>query len=102
MLPVEILDYIFSCLDVHDLEASTNAHPLFSRIAERHLYADIALHGYEKCSNCNCQLPLEVEQFSSLLSERPHIADYVLNLTIHVGQVDDELFPFLEAVPSIL
>jgi len=96
----------FSCLDFHDLEASMNALPLLSRIAERHLYADIALHGYEKCDsecNCHCQLPLRVEQFSSLLSERPHIANYVLNLTIHViSQVDDELVPFLEAVPFIL
>ena len=103
MLPVEILDYIFSyLLDVDSLEATMKAHPLFSRIAERHLYANIALHNYYVPDCHNWQLPLEVGQLSNLLSERPHIANYVLDLTIDIGEDDDKLFPFLEAIPSIL
>ena len=106
MLPVEILDYIFSGLDVHSLEATVKAQPLsgFSRIAERHLYANIALRNYpshDDTKRSDSKLPLEVGQFSTLLSKRPHIADYVLNLTIAVSW-DGYKAPFLEAIPSIL
>jgi hypothetical protein len=97
MFPEEILDYIFSlCPDVHCLEASSKAHPLLSRIAERHLYADITLHNFENYDS-DCRLPL-----SNLLSEQPRIANYVLSLFINASSNDDELFPFLEAIPSIL
>jgi len=102
MLPVEILDYIFSYLDVHSLKASSKAHPVLSHIAERHLYVRITLQNHEEYNSSDSWLSLEVGQLSDLLSERPHIANYVLFLTINVGEGDDKLFPFLEAIPSIL
>jgi|SRR6266545_7127661 len=102
MLPVEILEYIFSCLDVNSLKASSKVHTLFSRVAERHLYTDIALQNSEKLKCSDYQLPLEVGQLSNVLSERPHIANYVLSLVINAGSNNELLFPFLEAVPSIL
>ena len=103
MLPEEILDYILSlCQDVHCLEASTRAHPLLSRIAQKHLYANIVLHNHTKYDSYSTQLPLDVGQLSNLLSKRSRIANYVHSLTIETSSNDDDLLPFLEAVPSIL
>ena len=103
MLPVEILDYIFSYLDVHSLKASSKAHPVLSHIAERHLYVRITLQNHEEYNSSDSWLSLEVGQLSDLLSERPRIANYVLFLAINIGEDDDKLFPFLDsAIPSIL
>ena len=103
-LPVEILDCIFSYLDLHSLQACSKACPIFSRVAERYLYVDITLHGYELEHRdwSHWTLPLNVTQLSSLLSEQPHIANYILTLTIYAAGQNERLYQFVDAIPPIL
>jgi len=99
MFPVEIVDNIFSRLDYHSLEASSAAAPFLSRIAERHLYADIALVAWYGCKDS--KLPLTIAQLSNLLSERPHIASHVFSLTIEISQ-SISVDQYLEAFPQVI
>jgi len=102
MLPVEILDNIFSRLDSCSLEASSAAHHLFSRIAERHLYADICLtietqwDSDSEGSKLDSKTSITVAQLSNLLEERPHIANYVFSLTIDLSdEIVEGPLPFM-------
>ena len=52
-LPAELIDHIFSFLqtDIPSLKACSKAHPLLSRLAERHIYAHIVIDpGAEVCN----------------------------------------------------
>lgn len=105
MLPPEILDHLFSFLksDPSALKASARAHPAFSRLVERHLYAHITV-------SCTNEAPNE-HTFSSiqlrkLLSDKHHISNYVYSLEILANRLEDSpLFPHEEsdlAIPPIL
>ena len=105
MLPVEILDNIFSRLDIFDLQESSLAHLLFSRIAERYLYADISLEPHRTKwtwqRDEDSTLSFTVVQLSDLLSERPRIANYVFSLTISFPDIYEASLPS-PAVRSLL
>ena len=83
-----MLAQCFECLD-------NFKHPIFSRIAEQHLYADIFLcYSIAAWRGCkDSKLLVVIEQFSNLLSERPHIASY---LTIDIY---DDVLGGLGAIP---
>src|SRR6266540_1935722 len=86
-LPTEIVDHIFSFLDVlshseyNDLKACAEAHPFLLKSAERYLFSDIRLHS-EPFTNgraFNCS------QFSDVLRNKPHVANYVYALGLDLG-----------------
>jgi len=104
MLPVEILDNIFSRLDSCSLEASSAAHHLFSCIAERHLYADICLDALtiETQWVSDSKTSITVVQLSNLLEERPHIANYVFSLTIVLSdEIAESSLPFMTLLRNL-
>jgi len=70
-LPAELIDHIFSFLqeDTLALKACSKAHPLYSRLAERYLYAHIAI---DSRTNEACNLILE----------NPRLLDYPRTLEI--------------------
>jgi len=109
MLPVEILDNIFSRLDSSSLEASSAAHHLFSCIAERHLYADICLDAltietqWVSDSKMDSKTSITVVQLSNLLEERPHIANYVFSLTIVLSdEIAESSLPFMTLLRNLI
>jgi len=73
VLPTELLDHIFSFLqkDISALKACSKAHPLLSRLAERHIYAHIVID------------PRAPEVYDDTL-ENPHLLDYPRTLEIHI------------------
>ena len=79
-LPPEILDHVFSFLksDLSALKASASAHSLLSKLVERHLYADITVCNLEASDGHS----FSSTQLLKLLSDNPHIANYVYGLHI--------------------
>jgi hypothetical protein len=82
MLPLEILDHIFHFLaaDHVALNLCSKAHPVFSDLIERYLYAHITIL-------LNKPTVFDRDSFSpsqlfELLSHKPRIANYVNNLRI--------------------
>ena len=75
MLPVELIDHIFNFLrnDTSALQACSKAHPLYSRLAERHLYREFVIE------------PLAVSELYKHLSENPRFLDYPRTLHIRCG-----------------
>ncbi len=69
-LPAELIDHIFSYLrkNISALKACSKAHPLYSRLAERHLYAHIIVD-------------LRTKDVCNLL-ENPRLLDYPRTLEI--------------------
>jgi len=65
----ELIDLIFSFLqeDTLALKACSKAHPLFSRLAERHIYAHIVSDSH----------------FCQDIIENPHLLNYLRTLEIH-------------------
>ena len=72
MLPLEIIDHIFSFLqsDSFALEKCSKAHPILSELVPKHLYANIAI-----------RVP---GRFSNLLASDDLNANYVRNLQIEL------------------
>ena len=70
MLPLEIIDHIFSFLqsDSLTLEKCSKAHPILSELVPKHLYANITI-----------RVPTNVSRLSELASNNL-IANYVCNL----------------------
>jgi hypothetical protein len=83
MLPAELIDHIFSFLqkDISALKACSKAHPLYSRLAERHLYAHIVIIDPRAPEVCN------------LILENPRLLDYPRTLEIlsHFGSTRNPL-----------
>jgi len=69
MLPAELIDLIFSFLQENTLalKACSKVHPLFSRLAERHIYAHIVSDSH----------------FCQDIIENPHLLNYPRTLEIH-------------------
>jgi hypothetical protein len=65
-LPAELIDRIFSFLqgDTSALKACSIAHPVYSRLAERYLYADLQIS------------PFAVSGLHEQISKNPHLLDY--------------------------
>ena len=84
-LPVEVLDYILSFLqsEVAILQACTQSHPILSKLVEQYLYANIILHDENRYPNNNFH-GLQIVEFINLVSDSPHISNYVQNLAICV------------------
>src|SRR5258708_815332 len=72
MLPPELIDHIFSFLqgDSLALKACSKVQPLFSRLAERHLYAHIVISP-------------RAPDVSNLIFENPHLLNYPRTLEIN-------------------
>ena len=74
MLPLEIIDHIFSFLqsDSLTLEKCSKAHPLLSELVPKYLYANITI-----------RVPSDVSRLSELASDNL-IANYVRNLKLNL------------------
>jgi len=96
-VPDDVLDYIFSFLqsDIRALKACSQCDPKFERLVERHLYANIALDDHTSGHDVRT-----VDSFIGLLSDNPHIANYVRSLDVVVTL--DVAESILENVASIL
>ena len=81
MLPPELIDYIFSFLrkDTLALKACSEAHPLYSRLSERHLYTDIVVD------------PPGVSELYKQFSENSRFLDYPRALEIRRGPFENQL-----------
>lgn len=77
--PVEILDRIFSALKSNPLSLynCSNACPMFSHIVERYIYYHIIIPSRLTQSDCRSGYRLGSSHIVKLLSEAPHIVDYV-------------------------
>ena len=66
LLPTELIDRIFSFLqgDTSALKACLSAHPVYSKLAERYLYADLQIS------------PSAVSGLHEQISKNPHLLDY--------------------------
>jgi len=73
VLPAEIIDHIFNFLqeDIRSLKACSKAHPLYSRCAERYLYADIEVRVNHVSA---------VSKLYKQISNKPHILAYTRTL----------------------
>ena len=82
MIPPEIVDLVFSFLeaDPFTLQKCVQCHPEISKIAERHLYANITILD-SKSSRDHPQI-MPSSTLVQLLSHSPYIANYVRSLTI--------------------
>jgi len=83
LLPADPIDHIFSFLrgDRPTLKACSEAHSLYARLAERHLYADIVVR---------TKNPSAVSELHKKLSNDSHILDYARTLEIDSSQADLE------------
>ena len=100
-LSIDVLDYILSYLesDPKTLEAFCKSHPLLSQIAEPHVYANIYLRTSDHISDHN----FGPSNLAKLLSDRPHIANYIRNLDIQVsGDSDEDVGTFLHEISTVL
>ena len=113
MLPLDIIDYIFSFLQSEPdaLEACSIAHHTFSQFVERHLYAHITFDR-DNFYYCSSTKRLNVSQ---ILSKNPHIVNHIHNLDIYISSfslearipLDDisstlALFPQLQKIKLVL
>ena len=100
-LTIDVLDYIFSFLesDLKALKACCRSHPLLCQIAEPHIYANI----YLKTSNYISDRNFGPSNLVKLLSNRPHIANYIRNLDIQVScDSDNDVVPLLHEISTVL
>jgi hypothetical protein len=90
LLPPELIDHIFSFLrgDISALKACSEAHPSVSRLAERHLYADI------------WTFPHEDSDLLGQLSENPRLLEHPRALTIY-GGLEGQILPTMGMIPRM-
>ena len=89
MLPAELIDHIFSFLqeDTLALKACSKAHPLYSRLAERHLYTHI----------------VSDSKVSNDILDNPHLLDYPSTLEIrsHLFTRSQPAISFISVIPQM-
>ena len=101
LLSPDVVDLILSFLqaDTAALKSCNQAHPLLSRLAQRHLY-------YKTTLDIKTGGDLEITELSSLLSKSPHIRNYIRILAINIFNDSDSQLahetPVVKAVSSIL
>jgi len=100
-LPEDVLDHIFSFLqfDFYALRACSQSDPRFIPLVERHFYANVTLG--EQHIAITGSRHVEPAEFTSLLSDNPHIANYIRNLDVHL-RVTEPVQHWLEIKASIL
>jgi len=92
VLPAELIDHIFSFLqtDFPSLKACSKAHPLLSRLAERHLYAHVVIdqRAPEVCND---------------ILQNPRFLDYprALEMRPHLYTKKQLAIPFLLVIPRM-
>lgn len=97
MLPLEVLDHIFSYTDPFDLKACLRAHPIFSKVVQRHLYAHIAILNVNEPNSDS----FNPAQLRDLLSSNLRIADYVRSLDMTISPSDERhLKPMVWILPK--
>ncbi len=103
-LPADVLDYILSFLqsDTAALKACSQSHPFLSKLAERYLYVNVAVHDGSYSAGAD-ENGLEFHEITKLLSDNPYIANYVRNLAFCISR-DLQLLRLqdLEDVSSVL
>ena len=99
-LPDDILDHILSFLqsDFPVLKACSQSDPKFIRLVERHLYAIVTLYDNDTISKNG----LGTRQFVSLLSDNPHIANYIRSMEVEATCTHVESTQYLEDIASVL
>jgi hypothetical protein len=101
-LPTDVLDYILSFLRRHpeSLIALSKAHPVFSRIAERHRYYNIIIH----IGATEFTYSFKPSSLIKQVSETPRIVHYVrvLRIEFHYRQTLEGMLPYFEEISSIL
>jgi len=87
MLPAELIDHIFSFLqeDTLALKACSKAHPLYSRLAERHIYTHI----------------VSDSKVSNDILHNPHLLDYPRTLEIRSFTRSQLAIPFMSVIPQM-
>jgi hypothetical protein len=101
LLSLDVVDLVLSFLqaDTAALKSCTQAHPLLSRLAERHLYHKTTL-------DIKPGGDLEITELSSLLSKNPRIRNYVRVLAINIFKDSESLIAdetsVIKATSSIL
>jgi hypothetical protein len=100
MLPHELIDHVFSLLrqDTSTLKACLEALPMYSRLAERHLFADIVVN------------PSTVSDLYKQLSGNPHILNYPRTFVfrhrplLHVPnpESDDQALSIMSMMPRMV
>ena len=101
-LPDDVLDHIFSFLqsDFRALKACSQSHPSFIPLVKRHLYANIALYDHDFVAISGPEHVVRTTEFIDLLSDKPHIANYIRSLDVNVAS--GLTGPLLENVIYIL
>jgi len=101
-IPFDILDHIFSFLISHpaSLVACSEAHHVFSRMAEKYRYYHIITHTGRTYFKYN----LEPSHLTKLLSDKPRIANYVrvLQVELEFPFRASQMAPYLEQIATIL
>jgi len=89
-LPHELVDHILNFLqsDLVTLKKCAQSHPIFSKFAERYIYAKIAL--YDNLQTLDRLAGLRTSEFAQIIAKKPNITNYVCRLAIYV---DDEAEP---------
>ncbi|KAF8962965.1 hypothetical protein BDZ97DRAFT_1822349 [Flammula alnicola] len=82
VLPVEILDHIFTFMrnDLPSLRACANVNQMFHDIVDKHFYHQVTLHNIQASDG-----QISPPQLSKLLVDSPHIAKYVRSLEIIIA-----------------
>jgi len=99
-LPDDVLDHILSYLrfDLRALKACSQSHSQFIPLAGRYLYATVILDD----NNPTSPNGLGTRQFITLLSDYPHIANYIRTLEVEVTYDPIEPMQPLEDLASVL
>jgi len=106
-VPPEIISHIFSYLqsDPIILEICSRAHPILSRIAEPFRYADIVVLDNMSDMDDKDGRTYFAAKLHTLLTEHPHIANYVRRLEIRVSlnkSIDGAGVGFAPILPMLM
>ncbi len=99
-LPHDVLDHILSFLqsDLGALKACSQSHPKFIQLVEWHLYTSITLYD----NNTISENGLGTRQFINLLSDNPHIGNYIRSLEVSITYGNRGSLQYLEDIASVL
>ena len=97
-LPAELIDHIFSFLqgDISTLKACSETHPLFSHLAEQHIFAEFVVEIHDK---------YDFGLYKQLF-KNPHILEYprTLDICAHVSLTPflrREVMPIFSIIPRM-
>ena len=104
MVPTDIIDHILSFLqsDPVSLKTCAQSHPILSKIAERHIYANTTILSDYHSGIVSDEHCLRVCELSKTLSDNPYIANYVRSLEIRFEPGADEDLPLMYYLTKVL